>query len=93
VNKGRAAIELARWLGLRFEQVAAIGDGTNDVELLAAVGRSIAMRHAHPEVREAATAAIPEDLPDDAASAIGLLFPDLLPGASPSAIGVGEARP
>ena len=78
VDKGRAAAELARWAGLPLERTVAIGDGTNDIELLAGVGRSIAMRHARPEVRAAASAVIPDELPDDAASAIALLFPDLL---------------
>jgi Cof subfamily protein (haloacid dehalogenase superfamily) len=78
VNKAHATIELARWLGLELSEVAAIGNGTNDIELLAAAGRSVAMRHARPEVRAAADLAIPVDMPDDAASAIGLLFPDLV---------------
>jgi hypothetical protein len=75
VNKARAAASLAEWAGLSLAQVGAIGDGTNDIELLAAAGRSVAMRHARPEVRAAATQAIPAGLPDDAGSAIGLLFP------------------
>lgn len=78
VNKARATSELARWLDLSMSEVAAIGDGTNDIELLAAAGRSVAMRHARPEVRAAADMAISADMADDAASAIGLLFPDLV---------------
>jgi Cof subfamily protein (haloacid dehalogenase superfamily) len=74
VDKGRAADELARWMGLSLEEVGAIGDGTNDIELLAAAHRSVAMRHARPEVREAADLVVPDELPDDAASAIALLF-------------------
>jgi hydroxymethylpyrimidine pyrophosphatase-like HAD family hydrolase len=78
VNKAHASGALARWLGLDLGQVAAIGDGTNDIELLAEVGRSVAMRHARPEVRAAATLTIPDHLPDDAASAIALLYPELV---------------
>lgn len=75
VNKARAAASLAEWAGLSLAQVGAIGDGTNDIELLAAAGRSVAMRHARPEVRAAATQTIPANLPDDAGSAIAMLFP------------------
>jgi hypothetical protein len=78
VNKAHAAVALARWLGMELSEVAAIGDGTNDIELLTEVGRSVAMRHARPEVRAAATLTIPADLPDDAASAIALLYPELV---------------
>jgi hydroxymethylpyrimidine pyrophosphatase-like HAD family hydrolase len=82
VNKAHATEALARWLGLDLAEVAAIGDGTNDIELLAEVGKSIAMRHARPEVRAAATVSIPDHLPDDAASAIALLYPGLVPGSA-----------
>jgi Cof subfamily protein (haloacid dehalogenase superfamily) len=78
VDKAGATGELARWLGLTIDQVAAIGDGTNDIELLGTVGHSVAMRHARPEVRAAAAQVIPDDLPDEPASAIGLLFPELV---------------
>jgi len=74
VDKGRAARELARWMGLSLDEVGAIGDGTNDIELLAAAHRSVAMRHARPEVREAADLVVPDEVPDDAASAIALLL-------------------
>ena len=79
VDKGRAAGELARWLGYSLDDVGAIGDGTNDIELLAAAHRSVAMRHARPEVRAAADLVVPDGMPDDAASAIGLLFDGVLP--------------
>jgi len=79
VDKGRAAGELARWLGYSLDDVGAIGDGTNDIELLAAAHRSVAMRHARPEVRAAADLVVPDGMPDDAASAISLLFDGALP--------------
>ena len=78
VDKGRAAETLARWMGYSLDQVGAIGDGTNDIELLAAAHRSVAMRHARPEVREAADLVVPDDVPDDAASAIALLLDGVL---------------
>ena len=79
VDKGRAAGELASWMGLSLDEVGAIGDGTNDIELLAAAHRSVAMRHARPEVRQAADLVVPDEMPDDAASAIGLLLDGALP--------------
>jgi len=80
VDKARAAEALARWMGYSLEEVGAIGDGTNDIELLSAAHRSVAMRHARPEVREAADFVVPDGVPDDAASAIALL----LDGTAPS---------
>jgi Cof subfamily protein (haloacid dehalogenase superfamily) len=46
VSKGRAVEALASHLGLHIDQVMAIGDGTNDVSLLAAAGLAIAMDNA-----------------------------------------------
>ena len=74
VDKGRAAEALAQSMGFSLGAVGAIGDGTNDIELLSAAHRSVAMRHARPEVREAADLVVPDDVPDDAASAIALLL-------------------
>jgi Cof subfamily protein (haloacid dehalogenase superfamily) len=79
VDKGLAARELAGWLGFSLDEVGAIGDGTNDIELLAVAHRSVAMRHARPEVRDAADLVVPDGMPDDAASAIALLFDGGLP--------------
>lgn len=78
VDKGRAADALARWMGYSLDEVGAIGDGTNDIELLSAARRSVAMRHARPEVRDAADLVVPDDVPDDAASAIALLLDGVL---------------
>jgi Cof subfamily protein (haloacid dehalogenase superfamily) len=92
VNKARATVSLAAWMGVSREAIAAIGDGTNDIELLAAAGRSVAMRHARPEVRAAATTTIPQHLPDDAGSAISILFPALALDGHVPAAGSGSAR-
>ena len=58
-NKGHAATALARRLGVPMSEVAAAGDGLNDVELLRACGVSIAMQEAPDRVREAATHVAP----------------------------------
>ena len=90
VDKGRATRELARSRGLTMDGVAAIGDGTNDIELLQAAGHSVAMRHARPEVQASAGQVIHADLRDEPASAIGLLYPGIVPAASPAAAGAAE---
>lgn len=46
VNKAKAVKELAHALGVGLSEVAAIGDGENDVEMLQAVGLGIAMGNA-----------------------------------------------
>jgi Cof subfamily protein (haloacid dehalogenase superfamily) len=46
VNKAGALATLSQSLGISLEQVAAIGDGLNDVEMLNAVGLPIAMGNA-----------------------------------------------
>jgi len=43
VSKGKALEELASFLAIRLSEVAAIGNGDNDVSLLSAAGLSIAM--------------------------------------------------
>lgn len=53
-SKGQALAALAARLGVPRAGVAAIGDWLNDVSMLAWAGRSFAMGHAPPEVKEAA---------------------------------------
>ena len=50
VSKGRAVRWLARRLGIPLEQVMAIGDQRNDLEMIAAVGHGVAMPTAPAEV-------------------------------------------
>jgi Cof subfamily protein (haloacid dehalogenase superfamily) len=58
-NKGHAATALAGHLGVPMAEVAAAGDGLNDVELLQACGVSIAMHEAPEHLREVATHVAP----------------------------------
>ena len=55
-------ILLDRW-GLREQDVAAFGDSPNDLEMLAAAGRSVAMANADPAVK--ATARLETESNDD----------------------------
>lgn len=51
VNKGTALAQLAELLGIRREQVMAIGDSHNDLDMLAYAGISVAVGNAAPEVK------------------------------------------
>ncbi|WP_018297535.1 HAD family hydrolase [Corynebacterium lubricantis] len=54
VNKGVALHDLAKVLGIKQEDTAAIGDYLNDYDLLAAAGTAVAMENAHPKLKEIA---------------------------------------
>ncbi len=55
VHKGTAVEGLAKMLGIKSEEICAIGDGENDVEMFRVAGMSIAMGHADEKVRNAAS--------------------------------------
>lgn len=54
VNKGQGLQHLATHLGLESSEVAAIGDWTNDLEMVEWAGVSAAVGNAHPSVKHAA---------------------------------------
>ncbi|HET7385519.1 MAG TPA: HAD family hydrolase [Nocardioidaceae bacterium] len=54
ISKASALADVARRLGVRREDVLAIGDGRNDTDMLAWAGRGVAMGQAPLEVQEAA---------------------------------------
>ena len=51
VSKGKALEVLASCLGVSLAEVAAVGDGTNDISLLSTAGMAIAMGNAHSELK------------------------------------------
>lgn len=53
-TKGNALLKLSELLGIRREQVMAIGDSGNDYAMLKAAGIGVAMQNADPEVKNAA---------------------------------------
>lgn len=64
VSKATGLAKVAERLGVRREDVLAIGDGDNDLEMLSWAGRGVAMGNAASEVKEAAddvTARVEED--------------------------------
>jgi hydroxymethylpyrimidine pyrophosphatase-like HAD family hydrolase len=76
-NKETAAAELAAAMGLDMHDVAAIGDGPNDVALLRTAGISAAMAHASEEVRSAATFVVPGNSDEGAVRAMAGMFPSI----------------
>ena len=54
VNKGIALKKVSQILGFSPDQIVAIGDGHNDIEMLEFAGLGVAMKNAHPELLEVA---------------------------------------
>jgi len=54
VSKGKALEALGVHLGVAMSEVLAVGDGTNDISLLAAAGMAVAMGNAPEEVKAVA---------------------------------------
>jgi Cof subfamily protein (haloacid dehalogenase superfamily) len=54
VDKAKALVKLANSLGIELSQVAALGDGQNDIEMLREAGLGIAMGNASDAVKSAA---------------------------------------
>ncbi len=75
VSKGAALARLAADDGLAMTQVAAVGDGRNDLEMLSMAGRSAAMATAPAEVLAAATMVVPSNADDGLFTALATWFP------------------
>lgn len=73
-DKGAALTAAADHLGVPLAEVAAIGDATNDLSMLAVAGTAIAMGQAEPEVVEAAHLVVPEVDADGVATALDALI-------------------
>ena len=54
VSKSAALLAVAEELGFAREEIIAIGDGLNDLDMIEAAGMGVAMGNAHPRVLEAA---------------------------------------
>ena len=70
VSKGSALIELARMYGIAQEEVMAIGDHDNDVEMLEWAGLSVAMGNGSQQAKAAAQYIVPPITEDGVAYAI-----------------------
>jgi Cof subfamily protein (haloacid dehalogenase superfamily) len=69
-NKGVALAEIAKLLGVPQAEIAAIGDGSNDVAMFERSGFSIAMGNASPQVKRKADFATDSNREDGFAKAI-----------------------
>jgi hydroxymethylpyrimidine pyrophosphatase-like HAD family hydrolase len=88
VTKGAALRRLAEREGISMEDVAAIGDGRNDLEMLAAAGRSAAVASAHPEVRAVAQLVVPSNGEEGALAALRMWFPWLTEAVGPPELSI-----
>lgn len=70
VNKGSGLMALAEKLGLRRDQVMAMGDSGNDLSMIEAAGLGVAMGNATPEILAAADAVTADNNHDGVALAI-----------------------
>jgi len=53
VSKAKAMLELAESWGIKREEIMALGDSDNDIEMLKAAGLGVAMGQAEQRVQEA----------------------------------------
>ena len=75
-NKGLALLALSELLSIPVTEIAAIGDGGNDIAMFAKAGLSIAMGNAAPVVQRAADVVTGSNREDGFADAIGRFILD-----------------
>jgi hypothetical protein len=75
VSKGSALDELVAQLGIEASDALAIGDGSNDVEMLKWAGLGVAMGQAPAHVQAVADEVAPTVLEDGAAEILNRFFP------------------
>lgn len=73
-GKGRALLELARRLGVKKEETAAVGDDVNDLDMFDAAAVAVAMGNAPADVASAADFVVAGNDRDGAAEAIESLL-------------------
>lgn len=61
IHKAAALASLGNWLKVDLEDMAAFGDGGNDIEMLKAVGLGVAMQNVTPAVKAIADDETAED--------------------------------
>ncbi|MDA3932270.1 MAG: Cof-type HAD-IIB family hydrolase [Tenericutes bacterium] len=66
VNKGNAIEIVSQYLGFTRDQIIAIGDGHNDIELLKYAGLGVAMKNSHPELLKVADKVLEHTSSEDA---------------------------
>lgn len=73
-NKGVAMSIVCESLGIRVDEAVAIGDGANDLEMIARAGLGIAMDNADAEVKAVADRLAPHHDEDGLARALSAIF-------------------
>lgn len=73
-NKGMALELVCEHLGIAPEEVIAIGDGANDIEMIARAGLGIAMKNADDEVKAVADRLAPHHAEDGVAQVLEEIF-------------------
>ncbi|WP_186576351.1 Cof-type HAD-IIB family hydrolase [Aquibacillus kalidii] len=70
INKAVAISKLSEQLGIRMDQVMAVGDSLNDIKMIEAAGIGVAMGNAQPLVKETADKVTKDNNNEGVASAI-----------------------
>jgi hydroxymethylpyrimidine pyrophosphatase-like HAD family hydrolase len=70
VTKALALVQVCERLGVPIDATAAVGDGLNDLSMLAAAGRGYAVANAHPDVLAAVDRVVPSNLDEGVATLI-----------------------
>jgi Cof subfamily protein (haloacid dehalogenase superfamily) len=74
-EKSQGIEAAAKHYGFTLDQVATIGDGSNDIGMLSRAGYSVAMHHGHPDAKAAAKMVAPPTDPNiNFAAAVDLLL-------------------
>jgi Cof subfamily protein (haloacid dehalogenase superfamily) len=83
-NKGHALLSLAKHLAVPPDEIATIGDGSNDVAMFAQSGLGVAMGNAGDEVKARADFVTDSNEEDGFAKAVELFFISRAPGNAAS---------
>lgn len=75
VDKVEALEQLVRRWGIRRDEILAVGDGLNDVEMLQWAGRSVAIGDGHPLARQAADFVTTPGHPEPVLEGLAWAFP------------------
>lgn len=70
VHKGSGIDKLAKTLGIKAEEIIAIGDSFNDMEMLEYAGLGVCVENAKPEVKEVADVIVASNMQDGVAEVI-----------------------
>lgn len=78
-NKGKSLFTIAKEMKIKPENILAIGDGENDIDMVNMAGIGVAMENASDKVKEVAQYITSNNDNDGVAQAIEKYFPDIKP--------------